>query len=124
MMWKDSKMMPKILICAVYLILAVIGMTFIKSGHETESFFSIPFFDVSLSVRTLIGILFYGFSFLVFTFYVSKLNIGIVVPVVSGLTCVAIVILGYFLFEEHITPGQFVGIAFIVLGTVLVGAFK
>ena len=121
---KEPKMTTSIIICAVYLLLAVAGMTFIKSGHSTESLFSIPGLGLSLSVRTLIGILFYGCSFLVFTFYVSKLNIGIAIPIISGLNSLAMVAIGYCIFKEHISAGQFAGIGLIVLGTVIVGIFK
>ena len=123
-MWKDRKMILSIIICGLYLFLAIMGMTLIKSGHEMDSLFSIPFINASLSVRTIIGIVFYGLSFLVFTFYVSKLNIGIVVPTISGLNSVAVAIIGYMVFKENITPGQIVGIALIILGTVFVGVFK
>ena len=124
MISKEHKMIITVIICALYIFLVVMGMTLIKSGHSTESIFSIPIIDVSVSIRTFIGILFYGLSFLVFTFYVSRLNIGIVVPIVSGLTGLVVAIIGYVFFKENITPGQFVGVAFIVLGTVLVGVFK
>ena len=121
---KDHNMTSTVLICAVYLLLSLAGVTFLKSGHSTEALFTIPLVGVSVSVRTIIGILFYGLSFLVFTFYVSRLNIGIVIPMVSGLFCCAIVAIGYLYFDEHISAGQFVGIALVILGTIIVGVFK
>lgn len=59
-----------------------------------------------------------------FTFYVSRLSIGIVLPILSGFASVIMVIIGYMIFKERITTGQFAGIALIVVGTVLVGIFK
>ncbi len=117
-------MTSTIMICVLYLLLATAGMVLIKSGHNTESLFTVPVLNVSLSLRTIIGIMFYGFSFLVFTFYVTKLSIGIILPVISGINSVIVVILGYMVFKERITMGQFAGIALIVVGTALVGIFK
>ncbi len=117
-------MILNIIVCVLYLMFAVAGVTFIKSGHSAETFFKFPFGGLPLSGRTIIGILFYGISFLLFVFYVSKLKIGIAIPVISGLNCVAVVAIGYLVFKERITIGQFVGITLIVLGTVLVGVFK
>ena len=119
-----SKMTSTVIICAVYLLLSLAGVTLIKSGQGAESFFEIPRIGVSLSVRTVIGILFYGLSFLVFVFFVSKLSIGIVIPVVSGLFCCAITVIGYFVFSEHISVGQLTGITLIIIGTFIVGAVK
>ncbi len=121
---KDNIMISTILVCTLYLLLASVGMILIKSGHNTESIFIIPFINVSLSIRIIIGILFYGLSFLVFTFYISKLSIGIVLPILSGFNSVIFVVIGYLIFKEHITTGQFAGIALIVTGTVFVGIFK
>lgn len=123
-MGKGCKMLVSIVTCTLYVLFAVAGMAFIKSGHTTESICTIPVLDVSVSMQTLLGILLYGLSFVLFVFYVSKLNIGIIVPVLSGLTCIATVAVGYMIFKENITPGQFVGIAIIIIGTVLVGVFR
>jgi small multidrug resistance pump len=123
-MVKGKTMTSIILVCALYLLLAAVGMVLIKSGHSAKSILTIPYLNVSLSVRIILGILFYGMSFLVFTFYISRLNIGIAIPLLSGFGSVIMVIIGYLLFKEHITTGQFAGIGLIVVGTVLVGIFK
>ncbi|MCR5473596.1 MAG: hypothetical protein K6F28_00180 [Lachnospiraceae bacterium] len=117
-------MFSTIVLCGVYLLLAVAGMTFIKSGHNSESVINLSVIGASLSVRTIMGIVFYGLSFMIFVFYVSKLNIGIVIPLISGLNSMAVVIIGYYIFKEQITIGQYIGIAFIILGTVLIGIYK
>lgn len=121
---KDNNMTSIIIICTLYLLLAVTGMTLIKIGHGSENLFSISAINISISACSLLGVLFYGLSFLIFVFYISKLNIGIIIPVISGLNCVAIAIIGYKFFKESITTGQFVGISLIIIGTVLVGVFK
>ena len=120
-MWKEHKMTLNVLICAIYLAFTVIGVAFVKSGHGKEAILEIRSIGFSLSLYTLVGILFYGLSFLLFIFFVSKLKIAIVVPVISGISNVCIVILGYMFFKERISMGQFAGIALIIIGTVLVG---
>ncbi len=119
-----NKTASTVVVCAVYLLLSLAGVTFIKSGHNTESILEIPGIGLSLSLRTVIGIIFYGLSFLVFVFWVSKLNIGIVIPVVSGLFCCAVTAIGYFVFKENISIGQLAGISLIIIGTFIVGAVK
>ena len=63
-----NKTASTVVVCAVYLLLSLAGVTFIKSGHNTESILEIPGIGLSLSLRTVIGIIFYGLSFLVFGF--------------------------------------------------------
>ena len=123
-MVEGKNMISTIMICALYLLLAATGMILIKSGHNAGGILTIPLINIVLSARIIVGILFYGLSFLVFTFYVSKLSIGLVIPILSGLNSVIMVFIGCIIFEEYITTGQYVGIALIVVGTVLVGIFK
>ena len=119
-----SGIVSTILICILYLFFTLMGMSLIKAGYDSPALFQIPLINVGVSVRLLIGIIFYGLSFLTFVLFVSRLKISVAIPVVSGIYCVFTVIVGYYFFHERITAGQIVGIAMVIIGTVLVGIFK
>lgn len=116
-------MIKTVVICIIYLLLAVSGMTFIKMGHLSPPFFSLKYLDISLSVKTIMGIFLYVCSYLVFVFYVSRLQISKIIPIISGLSTCLTVMIGLLIFKENISLIQYVGIALIIAGTMLVGAF-
>lgn len=111
-------------ICAVYIIVALTGMTLIKSGYDMAPLFHVPLVGVGISLRTLVGVGLYGISFLIYMLFVSRMKISIAVPVVSGIYCALTAVVGFFVFNERMTAGQIAGIVLIVIGTVLVGVMK
>ncbi len=60
------------------------------------------------------------FSFCLWLYLLSKINLNIIYAVSSSLTLVAVVIVSVFLFKESLTFLQIVGILVIVIGIFLV----
>ncbi len=116
-----SGIVSTIVICTIYLFFSLTGMSLIKAGYDSPALFQIPIINMGVSIKLLIGIVFYGLSFLTFVFFVSRLKISVAIPVVSGIYCCLTVLVGYFLFNEKITVGQLFGIALVILGTVVIG---
>lgn len=121
--WKgfQVRMLSMILICVIYIITALTGMMLIKAGYSAVPLFHIPLLGVGISFRTILGILLYGVSFLIYVLFVTRLKISIAIPVVSGIYCALTVVVGMFFFHEEVSFGQIIGISLILAGTVLVG---
>lgn len=117
-------MLKTILICVIYILTTLTGMTLIKSGYSCDPLFQVPVVGVGISLRTLLGILLYGVSFLIYTLFLTRLKVSIAIPVVSGLYCALTVVVGMLLFNENISKGQIIGISLIVIGTILVGVLE
>lgn len=113
-----------VLICILYILCAVIGFTLIKIGGHDVPFMKVPIINIALSLRLCLGILIYGISFLIFTFFISRMTISIAIPVVSGVYMAITTYLGVWIFKEVLSIGQTVGITLIIVGTILVGIFK
>lgn len=111
-----------ILVCAVYLALALIGSCFIKLGAESKGS-SITLGGMTLGLKFFIGIFFYGCSFLLYTFVISKMQISLVIPILSALNSCAVVIIGMCLFGEKLNAGQLVGIGIVMCGVFLIGYY-
>ena len=112
-----------LLVSTVYLAFALSGMTMIKMGHDSVNGIKIPLIGM-ISIKTMIGIILYGLGFLVFVFFVSKLKVSVVIPVVSGIYSGVVAVIGVLVFREKLTIGQIIGIVLVVLGTIVVGVFK
>lgn len=110
-------------ISILYLVLSLVGMTLIKLGHADLRGITIPFLGV-ISTKLILGVVLYGLAFLVFTFFISKLEISVAIPIVSGIYCAFTVIIGMLIFGEKTTIGQIVGIFFVVTGIVLIGLYN
>ena len=108
--------------CGVYLIIALIGTTLIKRGGSEQAIIS--FSGLYISFKMIIGILFYGVSFLLYVFRISKMQISIVMPVLNALNSAAIVMIGVLLFKEKIVLGQAMGIVVVIFGVVLIGIYS
>ncbi|MBQ9361470.1 MAG: hypothetical protein IJT96_10605 [Lachnospiraceae bacterium] len=109
--------------CAMYLCLTVIGATMIKAGAAKESG-SFYIMSRPISKELIIGVLLYGFSFLMYTFVISQMQISLVIPLMAGINSIAIVLLGVIIFKERLAAGQVLGVAVIIAGIVVLGMFS
>lgn len=67
----------------------------------------------------LLGLFFYGVSFFLYIFILSRLQVHIVYPIAVGTTLVLITLASYFFLKEAITTLQIVGTSAIVIGIFL-----
>lgn len=65
------------------------------------------------------GIISYGVSFLLWIKVLSKVELSYAYPMVS-LGYVLVMIFSYFFFKENVTPIRILGVAFIMIGVILV----
>lgn len=73
--------------------------------------FNLNFYAVS-------GILLYGTSFVIYTYLISKYDLGYIIPLTTALVYIIIFTASYFIFKEVFTATKILGIALIVTGLV------
>lgn len=103
-----------------YIALSCTGLCLMKAGGAA----GISILNFSVSYKMLAGMLCYGLSFLLYTYIVSKSQISILIPLLSAVNCCIIVAAGRIFFKEAINTGQTMGIAFVIVGTLLIGFFN
>lgn len=116
--------MKNICICIIYLLLTLTGTTLIKMGGQSQTYniHISPF--LSFSPMTIAGIFFYGLSFLIYTFLISKMQISITMPVISATYSCALVVIGIILFKEVVNSGQLIGLGIIAIGILILGIWS
>ncbi|KYC39161.1 EamA-like transporter family protein [Scytonema hofmannii PCC 7110] len=103
---------------------SVAGQFFLKAGATKLGRVSIDnAINHILSIITipelLVGLASYGLGALAYILLLTRVNLSIAGPSVS-LVYVFSVLLGYFIFKEHIPISRFVGLGLIMAGVILV----
>jgi drug/metabolite transporter (DMT)-like permease len=73
----------------------------------------------NINFYTVIGITLYGVSFLIYTFLISKYDLGYIIPLTTALVYILIFTASFLLFKESFTFIKILGIILIVGGLVL-----
>lgn len=114
------------LICLVYLVFSIAGLTFMKLGsiHESLTLFTVPVINLNVNFISMWGYLCYICSFLIYTVVVSRFELGVVIPILSGIVNVVIFIVGITIFNEKFNIYSICGIFFICIGIILMNIKK
>lgn len=114
-----------VLAIIIYLFCTVGGLTLVKVGSDANQFVaSSHFFNLQLSYTTVIGLLLYIVSFIMWIVIVQHFNLSYIQPLTTGLSYILIIAASIFILKEHITPYQWGGLAFILIGVVLMNIKK
>lgn len=101
----------------LYLICTLTGLFLFKSGGGSIQLgLSLSEISFHIPVKSLVGILFYGCSFLIWLTILKDGQISYLFPVVNSLVAIFTVIGGIVFFNEHLTGLQLVGIGVIIAG--------
>lgn len=111
-----------IVVGIIYVCLALVGMTLIKMGGQDKTN-GVAFGGIIIGVKTILGVLFYGLSFLIYTFVISQMQISLILPILSALNSLGIVVIGRTVFNEQLNVGQFIGVGILLLGIILIGVY-
>lgn len=106
----------------VYVLLSTSGATLIKYGgtSKAQTLFNIPFVNTEISYISLLGIVVYGVSFLVFVVLLNKLNMSYLVPVATGASYVLLMASSIAVFNEGFSLWKTIGCILILAGILLV----
>ena len=74
---------------------------------------------MQLSYLTLLGLVLYVVSFLMWIVIVQQFDLSYIQPVTTGLSYVLIIAASIFVLKETVAPMQWVGLGFILVGVIL-----
>lgn len=116
----------KYLLVALYLFLTVSGLVLYKYGANKGFGASLSggFFNLNLSVISIIGLLFYLISFLIYIFILPKFNLSFIMPLTSAISYVSIFILSILILKETVTLTGIIGAVVIGIGIVIINIGK
>lgn len=111
----------QILLIAIYLLLSTGGLVLIKKGADTVALsLSDNIFKCSISFISILGLICYIGSFLLFTFVlVKKFDLTYIMPIVTGISQIIVILAGIFIFKEHLSNYGIIGIILVILGVIL-----
>lgn len=118
--------MLKYILCAIYVLFSVSGLTLIKIGgsQPIEECFVIPIVNVLLSKYSILGIMCYGISFCLYICVVSKFDLGLIIPILGGIVNILIIVIAYFVLKESLTINMIVGAIIITVGIIIMNIGK
>lgn len=110
----------------LYAIATSLALIFLKLGTKTGA--PISYIDhklvFNLGLYTISGIFLYGVSFLIYTYLISKYDLGYIIPIATALVYIAIFVASFIIFKETFTMLKIMGIGFILIGLVLLNLNK
>lgn len=119
--------MPSVFLFLGFSILATAGaQLLLKKGVAVmgQPIFSVSgifnlFLQVFQNVYLLFGLIFFGLSFLSWLFVLSKLQLNIAYPIITGINFVLVTLGSWFFFREIISLPQSLGMGLIIFGAFL-----
>ncbi len=112
--------MKKVICIALYIFLYLSGLILMKLGVNTGEFiFNQGTLSFSINVISLLGLVCYILSFLVFTSIVVKFDLSYIVPLTSGVVQVLTLVSGFIIFKENISIKGIIGAILIIMGIVI-----
>ena len=115
-----------ILLISLYIIATSMGLIFIKLGSTNGAPFAIIEHSLKFNINffTVTGVLLYGISFIVYTYLISKFDLGFIIPITTALVYTIIFIASYLIFHEAFTVIKIAAISLIILGVILLSINK
>ena len=123
---KEVHKMINIILIAVYIILTIAGVVLFKLGTQKDFLVSIAtgVFTLKISLMSIIGLVCYLCSFLMYMFLISKFDLTYIVPVTTGIVQVATFVLAIIIFKESVTVSKVVATGLILIGVILLNIKK
>lgn len=79
---------------------------------------------IHLTPLTVIGVLLYGISFLLYIYLLAKNDLSYIIPLTTALVYMVIFVASAFIFKESFTVLKIIGISLILAGVVLISLKK
>lgn len=109
--------MKIIIMFTCYVLLASSGLILFKLGSANSNLtLNIFGFSINYSIKMILGLLCYGFSFILWMLIVSKTNLTIAMPLSVAIVNTLVVIGSCLVLKEKITLVQCIGIFIIIFG--------
>lgn len=116
---KVNKM--QILMVAIYLILTVSGLILYKYGANQDFALMINSrtFELKISIISIIGLVCYLCSFIMYIIILPKFNISYIMPITSAISYIGIFVLSILVLKEQIHVHGVIGALIILLGVII-----
>lgn len=114
----------KYTISLLYIFFSILGLTFLKLGSIKNSLILFRIGNIEINCWYIIGFLFYGISFLLYTIVISKFDLSYIAPVMGGIINTVVVFIGIILFHEQTTSLSMTGCILIIAGLILMNINK
>ncbi len=123
---KGAHKMINIILILVYIILTIAGVVLFKLGTQKDFLVSIAtgVFTLKISLMSIIGLVCYLCSFLMYMFLISKFDLTYIVPVTTGIVQVATFVLAIMIFKESVAVSKVVATGLILIGVILLNIKK
>ncbi len=110
-----------VVILAIYALLSVGGLTVFKLGTQRAMSLGVTNIGLSLQVSwlSLVGLLMYICSFLIYMGLVSKIQLSYLTPISTGVVYILTLVSALIIFHEPVTTIKLVGMLFVLVGIVL-----
>ena len=110
----------------LYAIATSLALIALKLGTKDAAIasFSNGRANVNINFYTVSGVFLYGLSFLLYTYLISKNDLGYIIPLVTALVYIIIFVASYFIFHEVFTVFKVIGIILIMAGLVMLNVGK
>ena len=102
---------------AIYVLLSSMGLVLFKLGTASSGF---SILGINVTFKMLIGIFCYGFSFILWLYIVSKMNLTVAMPLSVALVNTMVIIESCLLLKEKLSLLQVIGIVAIIFGVVII----
>lgn len=117
-MERRNKMLLFVLF-TLYVLLASSGLVLFKLGTVNGSIIKILGFSINFSWKMLVGIMCYGFSFLLWLYIVSHMNLTFAMPLSVAIVNTLVIVESCVFLKEKITLTQGIGIFIVIFGVAL-----
>lgn len=111
--------MSKYLLTLIYILFTTCGITFMKLGGDSLKLSLSKEFSLKMGWTTLLGFLFYIVSFLLWQKLLVKYDLSSMVPIVTGISQIIIIIIGYVIFKENVSIQSIIGAITIIIGIII-----
>jgi len=114
------------IILILYILTTSIGLIVLKLG--TNSGLPITLVEnkiqFNINAATVIGIILYGLSFIMYMYLISKNDLGYIIPLAASFVYILIFFGSYLVFNEVFTPTKIIGISLILGGMIFINLNK
>lgn len=110
------------IILAIYVATTSVGLIILKLGSNAGA--PVSYIENKLSfnlnIYSILGIIMYGFSFILYMYLISKYDLGYIIPLTTALVYIIIFIASFLVFKESFTLIKIIGISLIIAGIFLI----
>ena len=112
-------MMSKLII-ALYVLATSSALVILKLGAKAGAPVQLLNGKIHFNITpyTVIGILLYGISFILYVYLISKYDLGYIIPLTTAFVYILIFFASFVIFNELFTLTKIIGIALIVIGLI------